>query len=376
MLLKSSETRKLDSSSAPSSTGTGATSLDTTDGQAVSQDLGRTSGEGWNRQRYQREDEMLWGLENVETGSSDGNSSTLRQSARGGYHYYARNPEVNDLHPPIVSTHPTSMKETQWMLQPPPRAKVMEGKERANRSRSGSGNSAGGSMKSRGSSRRNVEESLGRRVGEKLMEEKLGRREGPPPAPSANSLSRAGSAHSTISSASRTTTPMPGQRHDKDSNSIKASPDHLDSELQRRGHDLRDSTIFDSSSVPNSSSRPPLSTIPSASTNISQSQFPTSSPRQLRPSLVTAKSSSSFYVLQKSTGPNRKIGSEENRRSTTAIDIARATVLPPLTPKEEKDAQSLLQVDERQPGDNEARGWNFPLPTMNLQTGHRWSMDI
>ena len=372
MLLKPPETRILESLSAPSSTGT--TSLDATDGQAVSQDLSRTSSEGWNRQRYQREDEMLWGLENVETTSSDGHS-TLRQGANGAYRYYARNPDVNDLHPPIVSTHPTSRKETQWMLQPPPKAKIMEGKERANRSRSGSGNSAGGSTRSRGSSRRNAEESLGRRVGEKLLEEKLARRERPPPAPSASSLSRAGSGHSTASSASRATT-VPGQRHDRDPHSIKASQDLPDSKMQQDGHGLQDSNVFDIPSAANASSRPPLSTIHSASNNVPQSQRPTSAPRQLRPPLITKNSNSSLYVLQKSSVSSQKIGSNENCSSATVIDIASTVLLPPPTPKEEKDVQALLQIDEWHPEENKADGWSFALPAVNLQTGQRWSMDI
>jgi len=57
---------------------------------------------------------------------------------------------VNDLHPPVVSTAPRSRLETQWMLQPPPRAKVMAGKERASRDRSGTGST----RSSRASSRR------------------------------------------------------------------------------------------------------------------------------------------------------------------------------------------------------------------------------
>ena len=221
ILLKPPETRKLDSAGAPSSTGTGTTSMDTMDGQGISQDLSRTSGEGWNFRRYQREDEMLWGLEHVDTASSDGSSPALRVGKAGKYHYYARNPEVNELHPPVVSTQPTSRKETQWMLQPPPRAKIMEGKERANRSRSGSGNSGAGSTTSIGSSRRGAGENLGRRMGEKMIEEKLARGEGPPLAFSTISLRRVGSTHSMDSSTSKST--IQAQRHDRDPKSTKSS---------------------------------------------------------------------------------------------------------------------------------------------------------
>lgn len=96
----------------------------------------------WNRQRYQREDEPLWGLDGydhnpptVETGVSLSRNSSSRRRGQQSY-YYARNPAVNDLHPPVVSTAPRSRLETQWMLQPPPRAKVIEGKEKATRDRS------------------------------------------------------------------------------------------------------------------------------------------------------------------------------------------------------------------------------------------------
>ncbi|KMU91824.1 hypothetical protein CIHG_09564 [Coccidioides immitis H538.4] len=86
-------------------------------------------GDAWNRLRYQREDEELWGLE--VKGSSVGLSGRGRSDSFNSSKYYiARNPEVNDLHPPVVCG-PRSKAETRWMLQPPPSAKVMAGKVRA-----------------------------------------------------------------------------------------------------------------------------------------------------------------------------------------------------------------------------------------------------
>ncbi|EER28032.1 hypothetical protein CPC735_033680 [Coccidioides posadasii C735 delta SOWgp] len=86
-------------------------------------------GDAWNRFRYQREDEELWGLE--VKGSSVGLSGRGRSDSFNSSKYYiARNPEVNDLHPPVVCG-PRSRAETRWMLQPPPSAKVMAGKVRA-----------------------------------------------------------------------------------------------------------------------------------------------------------------------------------------------------------------------------------------------------
>jgi hypothetical protein len=82
----------------------------------------------WKSMRYQREDEPLWGQE--VRGSSIGFSGRGRTDQQEPPKYYAaRVPPVNDLHPPIVSG-PRSRAETRWMLQPPPSAKVMAGKER------------------------------------------------------------------------------------------------------------------------------------------------------------------------------------------------------------------------------------------------------
>ena len=87
--------------------------------------------ERWNWMRYQREDEPLWGEDVDVKGSSVGFSGRTRGNVDGSSsnYYIARVPPVNDLHPPIVSG-PKSRAETRWMLQPPPSAKVMAGKER------------------------------------------------------------------------------------------------------------------------------------------------------------------------------------------------------------------------------------------------------
>lgn len=157
------------------STGTGTASSPT----AV--EGSRTSGEGWNRKRYQREDEALWGHDTpgpgqrifdaiARAGSTAGrllegrlNKGTGSEEENPRSYYLAKNPPVNDLHPPVVSTQPANRDETRWMLQPPPPAKVMEGKERVNRTRAVSG----------GSSRRGPDGSpLSRPVTEKLDEVK------------------------------------------------------------------------------------------------------------------------------------------------------------------------------------------------------------
>ena len=73
--------RELESAGVESSNGTGATSSSTTGGPAVSQDLSRTSEEGWNHRRYQREDEILWGRDD-EDGMSSNGFSRVSSSAR------------------------------------------------------------------------------------------------------------------------------------------------------------------------------------------------------------------------------------------------------------------------------------------------------
>ncbi|KZF22260.1 hypothetical protein L228DRAFT_149495 [Xylona heveae TC161] len=142
----------------------------------------RLSGENWNRRRYQREDEDLWGsdvnktidedaVSATQTASSVGLSTLSRSGTSSPVHAYtARNPPLNDYHPPVVSSPPTNRNEMKWMLQPPPNARIMNGKERATtRSRSGSG----------ASSQRVRDTSLSRQVGEKILEEKVRRGEKP-----------------------------------------------------------------------------------------------------------------------------------------------------------------------------------------------------
>lgn len=201
---KAESSRQLRSGGAGSSALTGTSSADTiVEDENGNPDAERQkrSGEGWNRRRYQREDEVLWGT------GGDSMSEVISRSSASGSYYVARNPAVNDLHPPVVSTQPTHPSETKWMLQPPPSARIMEGKERATRSRSGSGVS-----NQSDSSRKRDDMSLGRKVRERLMEEKVKRGEHPPESAwASNSMLRLPSKESARSEIS-----MQGQRHDRD----------------------------------------------------------------------------------------------------------------------------------------------------------------
>ncbi|KAI9677002.1 MAG: hypothetical protein M1817_006841 [Caeruleum heppii] len=154
----------------------------------------RLSGDGWNRKRYQREDELLWGHEILHSVGHNHRRRGSKSSALGlvgisragtltsDDYYTARNPPVNELHPPVVSSQPTHKSETRWMLQPPPSAKIMNGKERANRSRSDSGDSS-----------RKGDVRLERQLSQKVMDEKIRRGERPRDRESLVALSRAGS---------------------------------------------------------------------------------------------------------------------------------------------------------------------------------------
>lgn len=158
----------------------------------------------WNKKRYQREDEELWGREISRTGhklmdaikqagSSAGRmiEATLGKEPKpiteeDRYNFYnpVKNPPVNDYHPPVVSQRPMHKDAAKWMLQPPPPAKIMEGKVPVSRSTS---------LASQASSKRTMvseEPALGRLMHEKMMEAKLRSGEVPPESELAASLSK------------------------------------------------------------------------------------------------------------------------------------------------------------------------------------------
>lgn len=138
-----------------------------------------SDGDRWNKKRYQREDEELWGLEE-EDDFAEGESGTSasvgvtsngvpgqpRFAAHGRSNesfYVIKNPPVNDLHPPVVSNPSSTIANNQWMLQPPPSAKVMNGYEQVNRNRSGSGTS----------SRKGGELALSQKMSHRIVSEKM-----------------------------------------------------------------------------------------------------------------------------------------------------------------------------------------------------------
>ncbi|KAF3010446.1 hypothetical protein E8E14_001913 [Neopestalotiopsis sp. 37M] len=149
--------------------------------------LSKTWSEDWNKKRYQREDEELWGrgefsqaghrlmdaikhagtsagrmLDALEALAKDPKEVT--DADREDFYAPARHPPVNDYHPPIVSQRPRNKNAAKWMLQPPPSAKVMEGKVPVSRS---------ASQASRRTVASNGPGPLGRQVQEKMIDAKL-----------------------------------------------------------------------------------------------------------------------------------------------------------------------------------------------------------
>ncbi|KAL6869798.1 hypothetical protein ACO1O0_001129 [Amphichorda felina] len=117
----------------------------------------------WNRKRgYQREDEELWGqwsghkLMDAFSKARDsagrliestlGFEKEVTEQARRDFYFSPKNPPVNDYHPPVVSSKAPHRDAHRWMLQPPPSAKMMEGKIPVSRTVSTGSKSSGRTM--------------------------------------------------------------------------------------------------------------------------------------------------------------------------------------------------------------------------------------
>lgn len=353
---KPKDSRGLRTGGVGSSTDTGTSNADTIVEEETGEKV-RDSGEGWNKRRYQREDEILWGTGGEDQGKRTGMSPVPRSASGSASYYQARNPAVNDLHPPVVSTQPTHRSETQWMLQPPPRAKIMEGKERANtpnRSRSGSG----ASKDSKASGKK--PESLGRQIGERLMESKFKRGENPMTSSSSVAMSRVSSAKSTASSMKISQ----GQPHDRDT-PLSLSKPSFESMNHKPPPTPPISTPSESSLLLPPAARLPLSTIPSASLL----RKPKDRPPHLHPLLISTNSASSLHVLQELVVPATQLNTIKATSSPTP-DAAVRVKLPPVSHQEDADLR-LPEVDSWVP----ESGWNFPAKSAP-DARQRWSMDI
>ncbi|KAK4101652.1 hypothetical protein N658DRAFT_506842 [Parathielavia hyrcaniae] len=146
----------------------------------------------WNVKRYQREDEELWGEDSTwsghklmdvikQAGSTAGRymefklglEKQVTDEDRYNFYFTPRNPPVNDYHPPVVSSKPAHKDALRWMLQPPPPAKVMEGKVPVTRSASMASAVSRRTISTRDGG------SLSRLVGERAVEARIRRGETP-----------------------------------------------------------------------------------------------------------------------------------------------------------------------------------------------------
>lgn len=138
-------------------------------------------GSSGRKRRYQRPLEPLWGI-------TDGFGPLEKLQ---GYvepepvpsWYVKRNPEVNDLHPPVVSSLPKNKKEALWMLQPPPPAAFMEGRtaERQTRSRAATDATTSTSSSTHGANRAKRYASTSSPAGSDTADPKPRRKRRPPP---------------------------------------------------------------------------------------------------------------------------------------------------------------------------------------------------
>ena len=343
-----------------SSTDTGVSSADTIVGNDAAEHA-RSSGDGWNTRRYQREDEILWGLEEQDTTSSMGMTPISRTGSGSKYQYYARNPAINDLHPPVVSTQPRDKTETQWMLQPPPRASLMEGKERGNTPPNRSRSTSNITNTSKISLGKVSDRSPGRQVSQRPVGSKLKLGDQPSSPPASPLMSRGPSSQSAKSAA------PPGQPHDRDTSLLTPS-----FAQPLKGHEasyppivLHNETLLPSET----SSRPPLSTIPSASLP----QKPKDRPSHLRPMLLSTNSTSSLRALQELVAPSNQLNSIKG--ASSLLSDAAMQVKLPSPSHQEVAALQLPEVESWFPDS----GWGFRNGKKeNAEIGHphRWSMDI
>ena len=200
--------------------------------------------DGWNFKRYQREDEELWGYEFSKTGqklmdaikqagttagryveSKLGIEKQVTEEDRYNFYFSPRNPPVNDYHPPIVSSKPIHRDTLRWMLQPPPPAKVMEGKIPVSRT---------ASVMSIGSRRTATSEviSMGRLVGERALEAKI--RNGEVPGDEERDFCSTSTLHKVRTRKTTTSTTRTGSRRTTRSFSMSTESEDSDDESYQR----------------------------------------------------------------------------------------------------------------------------------------------
>ena len=245
-----------------------------------------------------------------------------------------------------------------WMLQPPPAAKIMEGKVPANRSRSASGGSYGVP--------RSDTASLGRQVSQRQIESRP-------------------YSHITITNTTSYSPHISGQPHDRDPStelSFTDSPSATPTRKRRpppikiSEDPINISSISRSKTAPTKprSTRPQLATIESSSQVVQTITSSYLSPNsQARP--VSSTSSSSLHALQELVTPNSALNARVPSVSKEA------SVRLPLASELENSELSAttIQIPQRAktkfPG-----GETFRFPALEIEerldVPMRWSMDI
>jgi hypothetical protein len=218
---------------------------------SFSAEMTKTYSDDWNKKRYQREDEELWGREFSMAGhklmdalKQAGNSAgrmleaTLGKEAKpvteedrdnfynpDDFYTPVKNPPVNEYHPPIVSQRPKNKDAAKWMLQPPPSAKVMEGKVPVSRSASLASSASRRTVASDGGA------GLGRQVHEKMITAKL--LNGTAPADAGEAVRRASTRKRRTTSAGKST----GSRRTARSRSLSIEDSSDASDKMRKASD-------------------------------------------------------------------------------------------------------------------------------------------
>lgn len=365
----------------------------------------------WNRRRYQREDEVLWGLDgdDYHPPKTKASGVPLSRNSSSGHrrqqnYSYARNPAVNDLHPPVVSTVPKSRLEGQWMLQPPPRAKVMAGKERASRERSdtGSTRSSRASSKWAGLNGSRSGEMKMKRAGNTAVNgnQLLGVDS------ITRSRSRGSSNHSVSSSRPISRTPS-AQRGETIAPSLNSHQPSRTPSQRKPPPPISIETAPNVTLPPSPSlqaARPGLQTIPSTSlVHTSKDGAENSRPNPPLPSLATdgmtsTSPSSNNNILQSNSNQPNRVNSLKHHNNNTNRDTDTVTIEAPPPPPHKQTTSPLKEDKWHFPGAED--GWAFPLAARDSQQGkvsegdgemdagmemrpgmghrhqQRWSMDI
>ncbi|KAH7359000.1 hypothetical protein B0T11DRAFT_110770 [Plectosphaerella cucumerina] len=283
--------------------------------------------DGWNKRRYQREDEELWGhdlsrmghklVDNIVKASESAGrmikgdlapkDRLVTDEERSKFYFTPRNPPVNEYHPPIVGSAPARKDAFQWMLQPPPPAKVMEGRVPVSRAQSFNSSASKRSAGRRAGSAKPGspdEQPLDRLVREKAMQDKLLGKESPSEAELIDVLIGRRSRNNTVSSRGRSMSLESDKCSDPSTDGElverrrrpRARPAFIDSDDSDTEHDEDYLSVRDSPSrgrgMARAAQRPKLGTIHSAKSNsssrvLSNRPSGTSRPESLTPRAAT-----------------------------------------------------------------------------------------